>query len=362
MQQSRSRPAELASAAIQDISGNAGRFDAEVLSGAVPEFSAAEAEDMLRSYWDVACGSIDRLASERDQNFRVVGATGRFVLKIANRAEPLSVTRLQSAALLHIEATDPSIPVPRVIPTRVGTFEAQAGGSTLRLLTWMEGLPWHTTRRTPAQRRSVATGHARLVLALATFASRDRPQELQWDVRHAARLRSRLDIVPADLSPLVIAALDRFEQHAAPRLAHLPTQIVHNDIQPSNVVVDALNTDRMSGILDFGDMVETPVACDLGVASAYNVLPGRHPLETVGEYVAAFHAIRPLGENELAALPALIMARQATTIVITNWRAVTHPGNATYILRNLPASHAGLAQLLPLAYDEMVDYFRSVCP
>ena len=336
--------------------------DAAVLSAQVPAFGVAAARELLREHWALEPLSLVRLPSERDQNFRVDTAAGRYVLKIANRAEPAGVTRLQTAALRHVAACDPDVPVPRVMPTGAGAHEAFVDGSTVRLLTWMHGVPWHLAPASRAQRRSVATGHARLVLALGGFASDQRPAELQWDVQHAAKLRDQLDVVPAELRRAVEAALDCFEARAAPMLARLPRQFVHNDIQPHNVVVDAQDTDRMSGILDFGDFAYTPAVCDLGVAAAYQVLPGAHPLETVGEYVAAFHAARPLEACELEALPALILARQATTIVITSRRALTHADNAAYILRNQPATRSGLAQLLPLGYDDVVAYLRSVCP
>jgi Ser/Thr protein kinase RdoA (MazF antagonist) len=127
------------------------------------------------------------------------------------------------------------------------------------------------------------------------------------------------------------------------------------------VVVETEDTDRLSGLIDFGDMVRTPVACDVGVACAYHVLPADHPLRTVAEYVAAFHAVRPLTDAEIEVLPSLILARQITTIVISGRRALTHPGNAAYILRNRPLVAAGLAQLLPVSQDQAVEYLRSAC-
>ncbi len=336
-------------------------IEAAVLSAEAPAFTLEEARELVRRHWALEPLAIAPLASERDQNFRVDAAAGRFVLKIANRAEPPGVTRLQSAALRHVAVSDPAVPVPRIMPTRTGVDQAFAAGSAIRLLTWMDGVPWHLTPASRAQRRSVAAGHARLVLALAGFVSDQLAAPLQWDVQHAATLRGQLGAVPPELQAQVVAALDCFEMRAAPLLARLPRQFVHNDIQPHNVVVDEHDTDRMSGILDFGDLVHSPVACDLGVAAAYHVLPGAHPLQTVSEYVAAFHAVRPLGDDEFEALPALIVARQATTIVITSRRALTHAHNAAYILRNQPTTRAGLAQLLPLGYDDVVDFLRSAC-
>lgn len=331
-----------------------------VLAGVTPDFSTAEVEALLRAHWGLPDMEITPLGSERDLNFKIAGSRGRFVLKIANQAEPLSVTRLQTRALLHVAKADPEVPAPRVVATGAGADEVFAKGSTIRLLTWMDGIPWHLARRGKAQRQSIARSHARLTLALAGLTSDEPPSFLQWDVQHAGLLRNRLEAVAPPLRDAVEAALDLFDRHAAPRLAGLRRQHVHNDIQPHNVVVDENDPDRLVGILDFGDLVHSAIACDLGVACAYHVQPASHPYETLGEYLAAFHAILPLNDDELEALPALVMARHVSTIVIAGWRLASHPENGAYIMRNQPMAAAGLAQLLPVAQADAVAYLRSV--
>lgn len=336
--------------------------DAAVLTVAPPGLTDGQALAVLERHWGLRAVTLGRLASERDQNFRVEAASGRYILKIANAAEPASVTRVQTDLIGYVGRRDPTLPVPRVVPTRTGELLATEHGSSVRLLTWLEGIPWHLTPRTRRQRESIAAGHARLVQAMAGFATAAPAPVLPWDIQHAASLRGHLDAVRPGWRGAVADALERFDRHAAPLLARLRRQYVHNDLQPHNVVVSEADPDRLSGILDFGDMVLAPIACDLGVAGAYHVLPGAHPLETVGEYVRAFHAHCPLTQDELQALPALVMARQVTTIVISSWRAGTHPENAAYIVRNQPVAIAGLLQLLPLPHDAAVAYFRSLCP
>jgi hydroxylysine kinase len=332
-----------------------------VLIGAAPAFTVDQAQELLHRHWSLENIVVRHLSSERDQNFKVCSDVGQFLLKIANPAEARSITRLQTDAIKHVAAQDPSVPVQRVVPTGTGDDAVVADESTVRLLTWIDGIPLHLTPHNRRQRESVAIGHAKLVLAMTNYRSDESPSVLQWDVQHAARLWDFLHAVPPDLLEPVEAALERFARYAAPKLATFERQFVHNDIQPYNLVVVKACPDRLCGILDFGDMVCAPVACDLGVACAYQVLPGEHPLQTVGEYVAAFDSVRPLSEDEFDAVPALILARQATTIVITSLRAVAHPDNAKYILRNRPRAQSGLSQLLSLSHGEAVDYLCSVC-
>src|SRR6266480_4360905 len=62
-----------------------------------------------------------RLTGERDENFKLTTADGAdYVLKIANPAESPAETDFQTAALLHIEKTDPALPCPRVLRDRTG--------------------------------------------------------------------------------------------------------------------------------------------------------------------------------------------------------------------------------------------------
>lgn len=337
-------------------------LDPGVLTERAPQCAAEEAMECLRRHWALEVVGLSALPSERDQNFAVDTPGGRhYVFKIANRAESPSVTRLQTAVLLHVARADPGLPVPRVVPTVSGELSACAWGSTLRLLTWMRGTPWHRAPPTRRQRESLALGHARLVRALGDFTSDEPLPVLQWDIQHAARLAEHVEAVRPELRAPVEEALARFARHAADRLPSLPRQFVHNDIQPHNVVVEDTDTDRLAGILDFGDLVRAPVACDLAIAAAYHVGPGPHPLATVGEYVAAFHAIRPLSAPELEVLPSLVMARQVTTLVVSSVRARDNPHNAAYLTRNQPVAAAGLLQLLALSDAAAVDYLAGVC-
>src|SRR5262249_48078780 len=84
-----------------------------------------------------------RLTGERDENFRLSVADGaEYVFKIANPAENPAETDLQTAALLHIEKTDPTAPCPRVLRDRSGAthirFTDESGAErTARLLTYL---------------------------------------------------------------------------------------------------------------------------------------------------------------------------------------------------------------------------------
>lgn len=312
-----------------------------VLQSETPSFTEADADRLAVARFGVA-GSAKLLTSERDQNFHLRGADGReYVLKIANVAEEAAVIAFQTAVLEHIATADAALPTPRVVRALDGASSVIERGSIVRLLTWLGGSLMHQVERTAKLRMSLGGVHGRLARALSSFAGEAPAQELLWDLQHFARLRPLLaHIEEAEARAKLERVLDRFDAEAAPALGGLRSQVIHNDLNPHNVVVDTAGV--VSGVIDFGDMVRAPLVCDVAVAAAYHVRADDAVLADAGQYVTAFHKEMPLEPGEVALLPLLIQTRLAMTALITNWRATLYPHNRAYILRNAPAAWAGL--------------------
>jgi hydroxylysine kinase len=295
-------------------------------------------------------GVLSPLTSERDLNFRVTSAAGSFVLKLANPAEPALVTDFQTRALIHLQ--DGDLPVPRVIRTRDGATEATTPHGILRLLTYLEGHPQHLTARSPAQAAAMGRMAARLSLGLQGFTHPAAAHVLQWDIKQASGLRPLLPHIAADLRPLATETLGRFDRDLAPVLSALRAQVVHNDLNPHNVLVDPDDPARITGVLDFGDMVKTPLICDAAVAASYQIDPVS-PWDSLRRFAEAYHAVLPLTRQEQRLLPGLTATRMLTTLAIASARAARYPDNAPYILRNVPAAAAGLAALTHFPVQEL---------
>jgi Ser/Thr protein kinase RdoA (MazF antagonist) len=186
----------------------------------------------------------------------------------------------------------------------------------------------------------------RVTLGLRGFFHPAAGHVLQWDIKQAARLRPMLNAIrDTGLRARLTATLDRFDTDIAPRLPQLRAQVVHNDFNPHNLLVDAPQATRVTGVIDFGDMVHTPIACDLAVACSYQINDGAAPLEQMCEMVTGYAALLPIEREELDLLPDLIRLRHATTLIIGAWRARRYPDNADYILRNSAASLRGMDAL-----------------
>ncbi|WP_187829738.1 phosphotransferase [Labrys sp. KNU-23] len=338
-----------------------------VLSTPAPPVSKARAEAIIRDHYGLDVEAFP-LIGERDSNFRLLARDGReFLLKIVNPAEDAAVTDFQTEALLYIARGDADLPVPRVVRTQAGEayFWLDEPGQLprlVRVLTYLPGTPLAKLERGPALRRNLGAGLARLDLALQGFAHEGSPADLLWDLTHAPSLRPLVvHIEDEDRRALVTAVLDRLEAHTLPLTAGLRTQVIHNDFNPSNILVgpgSAGELDQLAGIIDFGDMVRAPLVNEVGVSASYHIGEGAGFLEPVKQFVAGYNRILPLQDEEIGCLFDLICGRMTLTAIITAWRCTLEPDNRDYILRNAGRAWAGLAAARSLLPNQAADEFH----
>ncbi len=321
-----------------------------------------EAEQLAHLHFGVT-GRATRLATEKDDTFRIDAADGRrLILKAANPAEPRDELSFQVDLLEHLAQVDPGLPVPRVRRDLQGQALAcitdRAGQlRLLRLLSYLDGTPLDSLESLPHQRADVGRMLARLRLALRGFAHHAQDRPIAWDVQHLHRLQCWLaDVGDARQRDLLARGMERFLGFSA-RIAALRRQVLHNDFSRSNIVVDPAHADFVVGVIDFGDAVRTAVAIDVSTA-LLNQLPRDLDTHPVADMFAAgrsllqgYLEVADLSDDELALLPHLTMGRVIARALITLRRAELFPHNQTYILRNTAQGWAQLTWFLARPAD-----------
>lgn len=316
-----------------------------------PSLSVREAERLAEEVYGVA-GTVRLLSSERDQNFYLAGSGGEeFLLRISNPAEPADIIDFQNRALSHIAQADPSLPVPRLTPTIDGESQgfiamSDGPGSIVRLFTYLEGVQARGVSRTRALRQACGASLARLDAALVGFDHPAAQHDLLWNIAEAHRLAELIgQIAGDDRRRLVARFMERFETWVRPRLHDLRAQVIHNDLNLYNVLVSPADSERLTGIIDFGDIVRAPLVCEVATAAAYQMAEQPEPLAAAAEFIAAYEAVLPLTEAEREVLFDLTATRHMITVLITEWRAARNPENRSYILRHNPEAWEALAAM-----------------
>ncbi len=333
-----------------------GATDAEIATTPL-----ARAQVLARDHFGIS-GSASMLSSERDETFLIRAPDGcGYILKIAAADERADVLQFQSDALAHLATRPLAVPVPRPLASVDGEMLVSVpsgdGDRIMRMLTYLEGMILGHAPRRAAQLTGLGRALASIGRGLADFHTAVPQQELVWDLCRAHFLRELVPYVETARQAMVTKVLDAYGQLAHAALHELPRQVIHNDFNPHNILVDPAMPEKVTGIIDFGDMVEAPAINDLAVALAYHVFSGPG-LEDVTTILRAYAAIRPLSQLELVSLPTLVRTRLAMTIVISEWRSSLQPENSRYILRNHAAALAGLAKLAERSDDEIGSFFR----
>ncbi len=301
-----------------------------------------DAVHLARSLYGLAAAARP-LPSERDQNFALSTERGAFVLKIAGAAEKREVLDLQNDALAWLAARAPALPLPRLVPTMAGAAIGEAQGRFVRLLTYLPGAILADAKpQTPALLADVGRFLGELDGALDGFAHPAAAgRDLPWNPDRALEIiaRHRDAIRDPARRELLDAFVTEHARSVVPLTGRLRRGIVHNDANDYNVLVgDPTASGRsVSGLLDFGDMVETWTVCELAVAIAYAIFGKEDPLAAACHLAAGYDRMRPLTDPELEALWSFTAIRLCTSVCLSAHRRTAEPDNLYLMVSEAPA-------------------------
>jgi Ser/Thr protein kinase RdoA (MazF antagonist) len=237
------------------------------------------------------------LPGEFDDNFRLTTADGeQYILKIMRPGCDPAFVEMQVRAMEHLTG----FPVPRPA-TPVKTTR---DGRLAWLLHWLPGRMLDEVSRTPGMLLNLGRLLGQIDRALAGFSHPATHRELKWDLARAAWIEDYLDYIPeAVRRDRVRRILDKFK-NARP-FDNVRRSVIHGDAHLHNVLVDG---DRITGLIDFGDLHFGAPVAELAVACAY-VLPS----ETAC-LIRGYDETNPLTEAEKQVLPLLILTRLAVSV------------------------------------------------
>ncbi len=284
---------------------------------------------LLETHYGVS-GRVTPLPGEHDLNYRVEASDGTvYLLKLHADGQDEDIA-MQMAVLDHLNAVASGLPVSKAIAARSGAPSVAVdlrGRRRARLLSWLPGDIWAKAGLRCGESLDTL-GHllARLDRALATFSHPGANRIYGWDIGRADQHEANLRFIENPQKRAVAEAiLMRFRDVVRPRLQTCPRQVIHNDANDYNVLLDGEG--RVSGLLDFGDMVETFRVVEIAVAGAYALIGTPDPVGTIARLAAAYHAVNPLGEAEIGVIFDLVRTRYAVSMAMAARQIRDNPDN-----------------------------------
>ena len=249
-------------------------------------------------------------------------AGSRFILTMYERHIDLADLPFFLDLLDHLAAR--GCPVPRTIHDRHGAASRIINGKTVALIEFLPGLS--VDRPTVAQARSAGEALAGMHLASRDFPG-SRPNDLG-----PAGVTALFDKCEGRLGEIDPVLPGIVAQHSPVVAAHwpgdLPHGIAHTDLFPDNVLVEG---DRVNAMIDFYFACHETLAYDLAtthLAWSFERENNRFRSNIGQALIEGYETVRPILEEERAALPLLAKAAALRFIATRSYDWLFTPADA----------------------------------
>jgi len=334
-----------------------------------PRFSEEEVQEFVRRTYELDVQA-KILNSDIGQNFQLTDAQGdQYVFKIANRAEPEEIIDAQNRLLLHLRENLSIINFPSVYESKSRSLisyitSKNNSNYNARLLKYIPGkflaeIPYHS----PKLLENLGQFLGEMDRSLAEFHHIAAGRYWHWDLRNALDLRRYLKhIHNARQRSLAEYFLMQFEQEVLPHISSLRKSVIQNDANIHNILVGKSfdREHRVTGLIDFGDMVYTCTVFELAIAIAYIMLNKENPVEDATYVVQGYYQSNSLSELEIQVLFYSACARLCSSVIISAYQKIRQPENQ-YVSITEQSTWQLLDRLLEFNPEYVHQKFRKAC-
>ena len=313
----------------------------------LPRIHSRHVPDIVKQLYDLDVVA-ESLNGERDLNFKLISTRDQseYVFKIANQIEQYNMLECQECVFDRLSLSQ-TILSPRIITSTKGrTIESIMGEDGTpywcRLTTWMPGsLLSELDPLSELLLQSLGQVVADVDNQLVGFKHDALARPLLWKMDDALSVTDQyINLIEGeDKKQLVRYFQSLFEQKVTHNATNLRRSVIHNDANDNNVIVDDSDMfeQKVIGLIDYGDMVESWLVTDLAIACAYAMLDQPRPLDTAVSIVRGYNQKLPIQEIELEALFPMIAMRLCMSVSICAYQKSIEPDNKYLGISEQPA-------------------------
>ncbi len=298
-------------------------------------FTEQELATLIQQYYPLQIATITQINGYEDQNFVVKDPAGMaYIAKLSLNAASPAFLEAQLAAMQHLRKKDPAIGIQAVISNKEGKalslINHTDGILSLRLLSFLEGtFMCDATTLPDSVFESLGSLLATMDSYLKDFSHPAAYRFDEWDLAQVLHCRKDLAYIQDHEKRTMVAYfLQQYEMEVLPFQYELRRAVIHNDANDYNVL---LKDSKVSGMIDFGDMVETALIHNVAIACTYALFKSEQPLQRATLLLKSYHQIYPLTVTELSLLYYLIAARLCLSVV-TSARKRSESDNAHHFI------------------------------
>lgn len=276
----------------------------------------------LRSFLEKEYGINDISSIERfesgieNSNFHIISQNQQYVLKIYEEL-PLSARVFEVAFLKECE--NKGLPVQKVFITTKGEDFGNYKGKPCILLDYLEGEIIEKVKLNPELMADVGRVLGEFDKRTRDFKYPNANREHFWDAKQFLINEKFLVHVKGIDKGLLRDVIKEYRK-IQPKIKKLRTGIIHNDFNQNNVLV---KNNKVSGIIDFGDAIDTILVADVVIPIAMQCFLSKEPMKLAKALFESYLTIFPLTQEEKEVIYPLVRARFATGVLYCSWMNAT---------------------------------------
>ncbi|HRI20599.1 MAG TPA: aminotransferase class III-fold pyridoxal phosphate-dependent enzyme [Panacibacter sp.] len=285
--------------------------------------------------------SVKPLTGEYELNYLLTDGNGiKYIFKVASDENSYDFFDAQVKITAHLSRSTVAEKFYKYLPDAEGkeliVLEQDGRKYYLRLLTYLEGDFWVNIKVRPdALHTDLGNFLGRMDKALQNFSHPAMHRHYVWDISNASDANRKLHCIKNHERRRIAAYfLLQFETEVQPVISLLRHAYVHHDANDTNILVAG---NKISGLIDFSDMVYTALINNLAVACTYAMMNHDDPLHAASLVVKGYHEAYPLTEQEIELLYYLIAARLCISVTQSSYNASIETNNEHHFISEKPA-------------------------
>ncbi|MCY1719049.1 aminotransferase class III-fold pyridoxal phosphate-dependent enzyme [Prolixibacteraceae bacterium Z1-6] len=290
-------------------------------------------ENVLKQQYRLKNPTTKRLVGYDIVNYRVEDGSEKYILKVyPDNKNELDFAGAENEVLLHLQKERNScFPHPLENPANelLSPFEENETKKYARLLTFLEGTFLGETEHSKELLKSFGSFLAQMDVQLKDFRNYVvEARTLKWDLQHFLLNEEYVSYISNPSEKKIVAYFfQQYKENVLPVLPALRKQIIHSDANDWNTLTQ---NNRISGLIDFGDLCYSHLINEAAIALAYALMGKDDPVEWAVPFLEEYNKVYRLEEKEVDVLYWLIAARLCTSVCNSAYEKVQRPEN-TYI-------------------------------
>ena len=180
----------------------------------------------------------------------------------------------------------------------------------------------------------------------------------EWDLRNFSEYLDFLPYIPVPAQRKLVAHfLLQYHENISPVQHLLRKSILHNDANDWNILS---NDGRITGAIDFGDIVYSFMISEVVIGASYIALGAENPLLKISKVLEGYHRILPLQEIEIESIYYLVAARLCMSACQSAYLKRQRPDDS-YVSIHENAVWKLLSDWIAISPDYAANIFRKAC-